>query len=65
MTKVGDHIRSLTREELIAELENVHSESFVVMFLGFLVADTPELHGDFEIPRLLSSWEKFKKEMGK
>jgi len=58
----------MTREELMAELETftktAHSEEFVVMFLGFLCADTPELH-QIECPRLLESWEKFKREMGK
>jgi hypothetical protein len=42
----------------------VHSEEFVVMFLGFLCADLPELHA-LECPKVLESWERFKKEMGK
>ncbi len=60
----------MSREELVAELENVsqrwHSEEFVVMFLGYLCAATQaQLGGSFETPRLLDSWEKFKAEMGK
>ncbi len=46
------------------DADRVHSECFVVMFLGFLTADTPELHR-ISPPRLLASWEKFKQEMGK
>lgn len=44
--------------------DRAHSEEFVVMFLGFLNGDTPELHA-IESPRLLDSWDKFKREMGK
>lgn len=62
---INTRIQNMTRERLIDELKNAHSEEFVVMFLGFLVADTPELQGQFEIPKLLVSWEKFKTEMGK
>lgn len=42
----------------------VHSEEFVVMFLGYLCADIPELH-TLECVKVLESWERFKREMGK
>jgi hypothetical protein len=42
----------------------VHSEEFVVMFLGYLCGDIPELHA-VECPKFLETWQKFKQEMGK
>jgi hypothetical protein len=36
-----------------------YSEDFVVMFLGFVCADLPELH-TLECPKMLESWERFK-----
>lgn len=42
----------------------MHSEEFVVMFLGFVCADLPELR-TLECPKMLESWERFKTEMGK
>lgn len=42
----------------------MHSEEFVVMFLGFACADLPELH-TLECPKMLESWERFKVTMGK
>jgi hypothetical protein len=62
---INTRLQNMTREQLIHELRHAHSEEFVLMFLGFLVADTPELQGQFELPRLPASWEKFKREMGK
>lgn len=44
--------------------EQWHSDPFVVMFLGYLTAELPELH-TLECPRLLEAWDKFKAEMGK
>ena len=41
-----------------------HSEEFVVMFLGFVCADLPELHA-LQCPKVLESWERFKEIMGK
>jgi hypothetical protein len=48
--------------EKIAMREGWHSDEFVVMFLGYLVAQTPELH-QIESPRILETWYKFKREM--
>lgn len=41
-----------------------HSEEFVVMFLGYLTAEIPELHRT-PPPQLLVTWDKFKAAMGK
>jgi hypothetical protein len=42
----------------------IHSEEFVLMFLGYVCADLPEL-SFVEIPKMQASWEKFKAQMGK
>lgn len=51
-------------EEIKNKRDLIHSEQFVVMFMGYLTADIPELHV-VEPPKILESWDKFKLEMGK
>lgn len=62
---VSSHVNpARTRIQIEPPYGGVHSEEFVTMFLGYLAGDTPELH-TIRPPRLLESWEKFKREMGK
>ncbi len=42
----------------------VHSEKFVIMFLGFVCGDLEELH-QLECPKILESWNRFKVMMEK
>lgn len=42
----------------------VHSEEFVIMFLGYMCAQLPDLK-TLQIPKVLDAWERFKREMGK
>jgi hypothetical protein len=61
---VNSRIQNMTREELIRELQNAHSEEFVVMGLGYITAKVPELHA-VECPKILEAWQAYKQEMGK
>lgn len=56
--------QNMTREQLIAELQDAHSEEFVTMFLGYLCGALPELH-HIDCPRVLEVWNAYKKDFGK
>jgi hypothetical protein len=60
---INTRLQGMRRDELIAALRDAHSEEFVVMFLGFLMARIPELIA-VDQDRLLLTWAAFKAEMG-
>lgn len=59
-----DHGETAPHDTAAAASDLVHSEEFVVMALGYISANLPELR-KVEPPRLLRAWESFKREMGK
>ncbi len=56
----------MSRDQLLEALESYHSNEFVVMFLGYLMAYVHKAKRiDLEQEMLLEAWDKFKAEMGK
>jgi hypothetical protein len=52
--------------ELVQEMENWHSEQFVLMFTGYLLGrlNLKDIK-DATLPDMRQAWEEFKVEMGK
>jgi hypothetical protein len=61
---INSRLQNMTREQLIQELKNAHSEEFVIMGLGYILATLPELHS-VECTKILEAWLAYKREFGK